>query len=115
MLVYKVQDENTLNDRSGDYSYMFNLVMEDYSNYFKASDYLQTRYDFCLQAIYSCLSKVNNLDNRLMAYRELAKFLDNLKKKTGLVMKIVSKEKLYVREIPKIKIKRSIVKTGLYY
>ena len=115
MLVYRVHDENTIDDRSGDYSYMVNLVMEDYNNYFMASQYLQTRYDFCLQAIYSCLSKVNNLDNRLMAYRELAKFLDNLKKKTGLVMKIVSKDKLYVKEKPKIKIKRNIVRTGLYY
>jgi len=113
MLLYKI-DEDIKNDRTGDYIYMVNLVMDDYTNYFKASEYLQKRYDFCLQAIYSCLSKVNNLDNRLIAYRELSKFLDSLKKKTGLDMQIVSKDKLYVKERPKGKVKR-YRRVGLYY
>ena len=115
MLLYKIHNENVSTDRSGDYIYMVNLVMEDYSNYFKASEYLQTRYDFCLQAIYSCLSKVNNLDNRLVGYKELAKFLEVLKKKTGLDMQIVSKDKLYVKERPKIKVKRYRVNRGLHF
>lgn len=115
MLLYKVNEETVSLDRSGDYTYMVNLVMEDYTNYFKASEYLQTRYDFCLQAIYSCLSKVNNLDNRLVGYKELSRFLEEIKKKTGLSMQIVSKDKLYVKEKPKVKIKRYRVNRGLHY
>lgn len=115
MLLYKIQDENISTDKSGVYSYMVNLVMEDYTNYFKASEYLQTRYDFCLQAIYSCLSKVNNLDNRLVGYKELSRFLEEIKKKTGLSMQIVSKDKLYVKEKSKVKIKRYRVNRGLHY
>lgn len=102
MMYYKLA-ENEL-DRSGDYKYMLNLVMDDYQNYFKASLYLQSKYSFCLQSIYSCLSKVNNIDNRTVAYKELSRFLEEVKKRTGLCMKIIREEdKLYVKEKAKIK------------
>lgn len=98
MLLYKIKDDNFVSNKQEDYTRVMNLIMEDYSNYFNASDYLQTRYEVCLQAIYSCLSKVNNLKNRSSGYRELSKFLEEIKKKTGINMQIVSKDKLYVKE-----------------
>lgn len=101
MLLYKINDNQIESDKTGDYGYMMNLIMEDYSNYFKASEYLQTRYEICLQAIYSCLSKVNNLNNKSNAYRELSRFLEEVKRITGISMKIVSKDKLYVKEKPR--------------
>ena len=97
MLIFKVDEENDFN-KSGDYSYMMNLIMEDYSNYFKASEYLQNRYEVCLQAIYSCLSKVNNEGKRLSGYKELSRFLENVKRISGIDMRIISKDKLYVKE-----------------
>ena len=97
MLLFKVEEENDFN-KSGDYSYMMNLIMEDYSNYFKASEYLQNRYEVCLQAIYSCLSKVNNEDRKLSGYKELSRFLENIKRISGIDMRIISKDKLYVKE-----------------
>ena len=97
MLVKKIQDEITT-DKSCNYTYMMNLIMEDYSNYFKASKYLQGRYEVCLQAIYSCLSQVNNYKSKSTGYDELSKFLNVINKKTGISMKIISKDKLYVKE-----------------
>ena len=97
MLIKKIEDEiNT--DKSSNYTYMINLIMEDYSNYFKASEYLQTRYEVCLQAIYSCLSQVNNYKSKSTGYDELSKFLNIVNKKSGINMQIVSKDKLYVKE-----------------
>ena len=94
MMYYKLVESEL--DRSGDYKYMLNLVMDNYQNYFKASLYLQS--------IYSCLSKVNNIDNRTVAYKELSRFLEEVKKRTGLCMKIIREEdKLYVKEKAKIK------------
>lgn len=98
MLFYKIKDEKIDSKKSGDYAYIMNLIMEDYSNYFKASEYLQGRYEVCLQAIYSCLGKVNNLNNKASAYRELSKFLEEVKRKAGINMQIISKDKLYVKE-----------------
>lgn len=106
MLKYKIDMNNINYNRTGDYVYMINLVTKDYTAYFNASEYLQKRYDFCMQAIYSCLGKVNNLTSRKNAYMELAKFLEEVKRISGLNMQIVSKEKFYVKEKPKVKIKR---------
>ncbi len=106
MLKYKIDSTSINYNRTGDYTYMINLVMKDYSTYFNASEYLQKRYDFCMQAIYSCLGRVNNLTNRKLAYMELANFLADIKKISGLNMQIVNKEKLYVKEKPKVKVKR---------
>ena len=102
MLLYKVNVEN----RAGDYTSMINLVKDDYKNYFKASEYLQNRYDFCIEAIYSCLSLVNHMENKKVAYEVLRNFLNEIKKVNGLEMEIVKKEQLYVREKPKVKSKR---------
>ena len=98
MLLYKINDNQIESDKTGDYGYMMNLIMEDYSNYFKASPYLQTRYEVYLQAIYSCVSKVNNLGNRASGYLELSRFLEEVKRITGINMQIISKDKLYVKE-----------------
>ena len=107
MLYYKIEDIDENINKSGDYNYMLNLVMEDYTNYNKASIYLQSRYDFCLQSIYSCLSKVNNMENKSNAYKELSRFLQQVKEKSGLYMEIINKKnKLSVKEKPKMKIKR---------
>ena len=92
-----MKDETTI-DKSSNYTYMMNLIMENYSNYFKASEYLQKRYEVCLQAIYSCLSQVNNYTSKTTGYDELSKFLNVINKKAGINMQIVSKEKLYVKE-----------------
>lgn len=109
MLIYKINDKKDTAirlDGMNDYSYMLKLVMEDYNNYFRASTELQCRYDFALQSIYSCLSKVNNDDNRLNAYRELSKFLNEVRNKAGINMQIIKGEKLSVKEKPKIKMKK---------
>lgn len=98
MLFYKIRNEKIETSKAEDYTYMMNLIMEDYSNYFKASQYLQGRYEVCLQAIYSCLSKVNNLNNKSSGYMELSRFLEEIKKRTGINMQIISKDKLYVKE-----------------
>lgn len=98
MILYKIKDEKNVSKKNEDYTYVMSLIMEDYSNYFKASPYLQTRYEVCLQAIYSCLSKANNSKNRASGYRELSRFLEEIKRKTGINMQIISKEKLYVKE-----------------
>lgn len=98
MLFYKIKDEKTTSRNNEDYSHAMNLIMEDYSNYFKASPYLQTRYEVYLQAIYSCVSKVNNLGNRTSGYLELSRFLEEVKRITGINMQIISKDKLYVKE-----------------
>ena len=96
MLIQKI-DEISM-DKSSNYSYMMNLIMQDYSNYFKASEYLQTRYDVCLQAIYTCLSQVNNYKSKSTGIDELSKFLNVINKKSGIDMRIVSKDKLYVKQ-----------------
>ena len=96
MLIKKIEEETF--DKSSNYTYMINLIMEDYLNYFKASEYLQKRYEVCLQAIYSCLSQVNNYKSKSTGYDELSKFLNVVNKKSGLSMQIVSKDKLYVKE-----------------
>lgn len=106
MLVYKIGDASESIYNIGDFNYMLELVMENYRNYFKASTYLQSRYDFSLQAIYSCLSEVNNKESRLEAYKELAKFLEEVKKRAGFDMQIIKGEKLSVKERPKIKMKK---------
>ena len=41
MMYYKLVESEL--DRSGDYKYMLNLVMDNYQNYFKASLYLQSK------------------------------------------------------------------------
>lgn len=120
MLLYKI-DENIsdvldfserltttkTDNQFEDFGYMINMVSNDYTNYFKASYYLQCRYDFSLQAIYSCLSKVNNDENKTSAYKELSKFLNEIKTRSGIFMQIIhEKETLYVRERPKIKTRR---------
>ena len=96
MLIQKINEISM--DKSSNYSYMMNLIMEDYSNYFKASEYLQTRYDVCLQAIYTCLSQVNNYKSKSTGIDELSKFLNVINKKSGIDMRIVSKDKLYVKQ-----------------
>ena len=96
MLIQKI-DEISM-DKSNNYGYMMNLIMQDYSNYFKASEYLQTRYDVCLQAIYTCLSQVNNYKSKSTGIDELSKFLNVINKKSGIDMRIVSKDKLYVKQ-----------------
>ena len=96
MLIKKIEEIST--DKSNNYGYMMNLIMEDYSNYFKASEYLQTRYDVCLQAIYTCLSQVNNYKSKSTGIDELSKFLNVINKKSGIDMRIVSKDKLYVKQ-----------------
>lgn len=106
MLLYRISEETKIFNQSGDYHYMINLVMDDYKNYFKASSSLKCRYDFCIQAIYSCLSRINNLENKSDAYKELHKFLEEIRKENGLDMLIVYKDRFYVREKPKVKIKR---------
>lgn len=105
MLVYKIEDAKESIYNIDDFNYMLELVMENYKNYFKASAYLQSRYDFSLQAIYSCLSEVNNKESRLEAYRELARFLDEVKKRAGFDMQIIKGEKLFVKEKPKVKMR----------
>lgn len=108
MLLYKNVEEVYYN-KMGDYSYMITKVRENYFYYYKASNYLQKRYDFCLEAIYSCLSKVNNELNRNVAYKELSNFLDNIRKSNGINMKIVNEEdRLSVKERPKMKYKRRV-------
>lgn len=102
MLKYKIASNSINTSMNSDYTYMINCVMRDYNAYFAASDYLQKRYDFCMQAIYSCLGKVNNLSDRKAAYLELSRFLEDLRKISGMDMEIVNKEKLYV----KAKVKR---------
>ena len=106
MLLYKISEESKTFNQSGDYYYMINRVMEDYRNFFKASSVLKCRYDFCIQAIYSCLSRINNLENKSYAYKELSKFLEEIRRETGFDMQIVCKDKFYVKEKPKVKIKR---------
>lgn len=96
MLIKKIEEIST--DKSNNYGYMMNLIMEDYSNYFKASEYLQTRYDICLQAIYTCLSQVNNYKSKSTGIDELSRFLNVVNKKSGIDMRIVSKDKLYVKQ-----------------
>ena len=98
MLLNKNKENKTGEINQENYTHIMNLIMEDYSNYFKASSYLQTRYEVCLQAIYSCLSKANNSKSRISGYRELSKFLEEIKRKTGINMQIISKDKLYVKE-----------------
>ena len=45
-----------------------------------------------------------SFDNRTVAYKELSRFLEEVKKRTGLCMKIIREEdKLYVKEKAKIK------------
>lgn len=97
MLLHKIQEDISI-DKCSDYTYMMNLITEDYSNYFKASQYLQERYDICIQAIYSCLGQVNNYKSKSTGYDELSKFLNIINKKSGISMQIVSKDKLYVKE-----------------
>lgn len=104
MLKYKIDEQNM--DRSGDYIYMIHLVNQDYRNYFKASIYLQNRYDFSLQAIYSCLSEVNHMENKKIAYEVLLEFLNEVRKINGIDMQIVHNEMFYVKEKPKSKVKR---------
>lgn len=110
MLIYKINDKKNTTvriDGMNDFNYMLKLVMEEYTNYFKASIELQSKYEFALQAIYSCLSKVNNDDNRLNAYRELSKFLNEVKSKAGINMQIIKdRNTLSVKERPKIKMKK---------
>ena len=96
MLIKKIEEIST--DKSNNYGYMMNLIMEDYSNYFTASEYLQTRYDVCLQAIYTCLSQVNNYKSKSTGIDELSRFLNVVNKKSGIDMRIVSKDKLYVKQ-----------------
>lgn len=117
MLIYKIDDIvdptyefNDKNERKdnvcNNFIYMINLVIQNYKNYFKASEYLQSRYDFSLQAIYSCLSKVNNDENKLNSCKELSKFLYEVRQRAGLNMQIVKeKDTLYVKEKPKVKTK----------
>ena len=112
MLLYKI-NEDKVGSRSGDYTYMLNLIKEDYRNYFNASEYLQNRYDFCIEAIYSCLSEVNHMNNRRIAYEALKEFLDGIKRINGLTMEIVKKEQLFVREKPKVKSKRYKLKKAI--
>ena len=97
MLLHKTNEEIST-EKSSNYTYMMNLIMEDYSNYYKASEYLQGRYEICLQAIYSCMSQVNSYKSKSTGYDELSKFLNVISKKSGINMKIVSKDKLYVKE-----------------
>ena len=103
MLIEKMNEIST--DKSSNYGHMMGLIMEDYSNYFKASESLQTRYDVCIQAIYTCLSQVNNYKSKSTGYEELSKFLNVINKKTGIDMCIVAKDKLYVKQ----KCKRKLV------
>ena len=90
-------------NKNEDYNKMVNLVKEDFNNYFNASLYLQNRYDFCLEAIYSCLISVNNMNNKFITYFMLHNFLDKIKKKSGINMQIIKKDKLYVKEKSKKK------------
>ena len=107
MLIYKVGEEKESIFNMGDFSYMLDLVMQNYRNYFKASEFLQSRYDFSLQAIYSCLSEVNNKENLRESYKELYNFLIEVKKRAGFEMQIVkNKNTLFVKEKPKVKVKR---------
>ena len=53
VLLNKNKENKTGEINQENYTHIMNLIMEDYSNYFKASSYLQTRYEVCLQAIYS--------------------------------------------------------------
>jgi len=106
MLLYKINEEDKIGNKSGEYSYMIILVKENYRNYFKASDYLKSRYDFSLQAIYSCLSEVNHMENRRIAYEMLSQFLNDIKKINGMNMQIINNGMLYVKEKPKVKVKR---------
>ena len=105
MLLYKINDD-IIGNKSGDYTYMMNLLKQDYSYYFKASEYLKNRYDFCIEAIYSCLSKVNHIENRKIAYEMLSQFLNEMKKINGINMQIIDNGQFYIKEKPKVKVKK---------
>ena len=103
MLLYKIDEEDKVGNMSGNYKHMINLIREDYRNFFKASEYLQNRYDFCLEAIYSCLSEVNHMSNKKIAYEVLKDFLNGIKKINGINMQIINNGQFYVKEKPKVK------------
>lgn len=87
-------------------AYMNELVTRDYMYYFKASDDIKKDYVFCMNAIYSCLSKVNNLGNLRIAVVEMQKFLNHIKKYSNIDMMVVISNKdntIMVRERPKVK------------
>lgn len=98
---------NTLLNKYDNYPNMVSLVGEDYRYYFKASEQLQKYYPFVIHSIYSCLSRINNYDNTIEAYKELSDFLKAVKERSQLDMQIVrERDSFSVKERPKIKMKK---------
>lgn len=85
--------------------YMMMMIPQNYKYYAQASPSLKSNYNFSIAAIYSCLSKVNNMENINNSFNELSMFLNYVKANSGISMKpaITSQNTLYVKDRVKIK------------
>lgn len=121
MLLYKINEEleekrkdvNLFDllypkeEKKENVDHFMNLVMHNYLTYYDAPSNIQSRYDFSLQAVYSCLSKVNNEENKSDAKMELSKFLYAVNEKAEMNLEVVKMgNKLYVREKGRVKSKK---------
>ena len=101
-LLYPKEEEKKEN-----VDHFMNLVMHNYLTYYDAPSNIQSRYDYSLQAVYSCLSKVNNEENKSDAKMELSKFLYAVNEKAEMNIEVVKMgNKLYVREKGRVKSKK---------
>ena len=110
MLLYKIDEEleekrkdvNLFDllypkeEKKENVDHFMNLVMHNYLTYY-----------YSLQAVYSCLSKVNNEENKSDAKMELSKFLYAVNEKAEMNLEVVKMgNKLYVREKGRVKSKK---------
>lgn len=105
MLIYKIDDDidvsNHIAIKKEDINMYMNKVMTNYLSYYDAPNNIQKRYDFVIQAIYSCLSKINNEYNNINESRkELEKFLISIENISGIKMRVVVfNNNLYVKSV----------------
>ena len=96
MLRYKVVRENkpvVSNNLAG----ICKALRQDYRQFFNLSPTYIRRYDVLIEAIYSCLSVVNSMENKNVAREILIDFLVGVKRVTGIDMQIINNGSFYVR------------------
>lgn len=73
-------------------------LRQDYRQFFNLSPAYTGRYDVRMEAIYSCLSVVNRMENKNVAREVLIDFLTRVKRITGVDMQIVNNGSFSVKQ-----------------
>lgn len=80
-------------NKTDDFNHMIAMVKKNPRYYMQASGRLKNNYTFIMEAINSCLSEVNNMEDKNAAKLKLQSFLEKISDCSGVNMEYGTSEK----------------------